>query len=83
VSVPASSPAPAIRAAAEKLRGATTATPAPMIVKPITATGHDGANTVTARPPHATTAPVRSTPTAPYRATTASPTRRHAPLARR
>ena len=44
------SSAPAIRAAAEKLSGATTATPAPMTVKPSTATGQVGAKTTTARP---------------------------------
>ena len=38
---------PAIRAAAEKLSGATTATPPPMIVKPSTATGHGTAVAIT------------------------------------
>ena len=74
---------PAIRAAAEKLSGATTATPPPMIVKPSTATGQTGANTVTTRPPKATTVPTRSTRTAPYRATSVSPESRMVPLASR
>ena len=39
---------PASRAAAEKLSGATTATPAPRTRKPSTATGQAGANTTIA-----------------------------------
>ncbi len=56
---------PAILAAAEKLSGATTATPPPITVKPRTATGHTGAKTVITRPTNAITVPTRSTRTAP------------------
>jgi hypothetical protein len=72
-----------MRAAAEKLSGATTATPPPITRKPRTATGQTGANTVTASPRHATSAPTRSIGTAPYRATRVSPESRTSPLASR
>jgi hypothetical protein len=74
---------PAIRAAAEKLSGAITETPAPSSVKPSTATGHVGAVTTTSRASDAATAPVRSTGAAPYRATSESPASRSTRLATR
>ena len=54
-----------------------------MMVKPSTATGQTGANTVTTSPAKATTVPTRSTRTAPYRATRLSPASRMVPLASR
>ena len=74
---------PAIRAAAEKLSGAITATPRPSRVKPTTATCQLGEMTITNSDAEATTAPARSTGTGPNRATRPSPASRITSVARR
>ncbi|MFI6425114.1 hypothetical protein [Promicromonospora sp. NPDC050880] len=69
-------PPAAIRPAAEKLSGATSATAAPSTVKPATATCHVGASTTSASAANATTAPTRSSTVTPNRVTSAPPVSR-------
>ena len=54
-----------------------------MTRKPSTATGHTGANTTTASPAQATSAPTLSTTSGPWRPTRLSPASRISPLASR